>query len=105
LTGYLFIADGAAGSITHDVTVTGNTVVGNPHSGDGTPRGLNTWVTLARRQNIVVTNNSTSQAARGSVFKFAHVDGLVVSGNTQPLVSGSLLYVSDCTGVTIGSNP
>jgi hypothetical protein len=83
----------------------GNTVVGNPYSSDGTPRGLNTWVTLARRANIVVTNNSSSQAAIGPVLAFAHVDGLVVSGNTQPRVSGSLLLISDCTGVSIGSNP
>jgi hypothetical protein len=105
LTGYFFIAGGAPGSITHDVTVTGNTVVGNPRSGDGTPRGLNTRVMLARRANIVVTNNSSSQAAIGPVLAFAHVDGLVVSGNTQPRVSGSLLLISDCTGVSIGSNP
>ena len=55
--------------------------------------------------SLVLTNNSTSQAAIGPVLAFAHVDGLVVSGNTQPLVSGSLLLISDCTGISIGSNP
>jgi hypothetical protein len=99
-TGFFFIADGAAGSATHDVTVTGNTVTGNPHSGDGTPRGLNARVMLARRANIVFTNNTTGQAAIGPVLAFAHVDGLTVAGNTQPLTTGVLASITDCTGVT-----
>jgi len=98
--GYFFAADGAAGSTTHDVTVTGNTVAGNPHGGyGGYPRGLDTTVQVARRANITFTNNSTATAAAGPVLAFDHVDGVTVTGNTQPLSSGVLAKFTDCTGV------
>jgi parallel beta-helix repeat protein len=98
--GYFFAADGAAGSTVHDVTVTGNTVVGNPHGGyGGYAHGLDTSVQVARRANITFTNNSTSTAAAGPVLAFDHVDGVTVTGNTQPLSSRSLTEFTDCTGV------
>jgi hypothetical protein len=34
------------------------------------------------------------------VLMFAHIDGLTVTGNVQPLTSGSLASITDCTGVT-----
>jgi hypothetical protein len=99
--GFLFAANGIAGSTVHDITVTGNTVTGNPHEGyDGSPRGLNTYVTTARQRNIVFTNNTTTMAAVGPVIYFANVDGVTVTGNTQPLVSGSQAGFTSCTGVT-----
>ena len=98
--GFLFASNGAAGSTVHDVTVTGNTVTGNPHQGyDGSPRGLNTYVTAARQQNIVFTTNTTTMAAAGPVLYFANVDGVTVTGNRQPLLSGSQAQFSNCTGV------
>ena len=98
--GFLFAANGIAGSTVHDITVTGNTVTGNPHEGyDGSPRGLNTRVTTARQRNIVFTNNTTTMAAVGPVIYFANVDGVTVTGNTQPLVSGSQAGFTNCTGV------
>jgi len=33
------------------------------------------------------------------VLNFAHIDGLTVTGNVQPLTSGSLAAISDCTNV------
>ncbi len=84
-------AEGAAGSVVSGVTVSGNTVTG---------RSLLTVIGLARRQNVVFTNNRSSVAASGPVLRFAHVDGLTVSGNVQPLSSGSLASISDSTGVT-----
>ena len=99
-TGYFFAADGAAGSTIHDVTVTGNTVAGNPHDGyDGSIRGLSTTVEVARRANIIFTNNTSSQTIGGPVLLFAHVDGLTVSGNSEPLSRGSLTSISDSTSV------
>ena len=98
--GFLFAANGAAGSTVHDVTVSGNTVSGNPHEGyDGSPRGLNTYVTTARQQNIAFTNNTSTMAAAGPVLYFANVDGVTVTGNTQPLLSGSQVKFSNCTSV------
>jgi hypothetical protein len=99
-TGYFFAADGAAGSTVHDVTVSGNTVAGNPHDGyDGSVRGLSTTVEVSRRGNIIFTNNSSSQAIGGPVLVFAHVDGLTISGNSEPLSRGSLTSISDSTSV------
>ena len=86
-----FSALGAPGSVIDGVTVSGNTL---------TSKSLRTHVTLARRQNIVFTNNTSTVAAAGPVLQFAHVDGLTVTGNVQPLTSGQLASISDCTGVT-----
>lgn len=84
-------ADGIAGSQVSGVTVTGNKVTGG---------SLSTIINLARRQNVVFTNNVSTVTARGPVLVFAHVDGLTVTGNSEPLSSGSLVSVSDCTSVT-----
>jgi hypothetical protein len=88
-----FAADGAEGSVVDGVTVSGNRVTGS---------SLATDVTLARRQDIVFTNNTSTVAADGPVLKFAHVDGLTVSGNSQPLRSGSLAAIVDSTNVSYG---
>jgi len=99
-TSYFLAADGAAGSTLHDLTVTGNTVVGNPAQGNGYgPVGLNTTIEVARRSNVIFTGNSTTQSVPGPALLFAHVDGLTITGNTQPLSSGSLASITDCTGV------
>jgi hypothetical protein len=87
-----FAADGIAGSVVQNVTVTGNVI----HGGQ-----IQAIVTrLPRRQNIVFTNNTSDTAYPGAVLQFAHIDGLTVTGNVQPLLSGSLANVVDCTGVT-----
>jgi hypothetical protein len=99
--GFLFAANGAAGSTVRDVTVTGNKVTGNPHEGyDGQPRGLNTYVMTAGRQNIVFTNNTSTQTVAGPALSFAYVTGLTVTGNVQPLSSGPLASITNCTSVT-----
>jgi Right handed beta helix region len=88
--GFFFAANGAAGSVVRDVTVSGNTVTGSP---------LTSYVTVARRQRISVTDNTSTIPAAGPVLRFAHVDGLTVTGNLQPLASGVLTSAIDCTGV------
>ena len=84
-------ADGAAGSVVNGVTVSGNSVTG---------ASLLTVIDLARRENIVFTNNRSRVPAAGPVLRFAHVDGLTVTGNVQPLNSGVLASITDSTGVT-----
>lgn len=91
-----FAANGAAGSVVDGVTVDGNTVTGGALAAD---------VTLARRQNIVFTNNVSNVQADGPVLRFAHVDGLTVTGNIQPLRSGSLASILDSTAVTYRGTP
>ena len=88
---FFFGANGAAGSAVGDVTVSGNTATGTP---------LDTYVTEARRRNIVFTNNTSAVAVAGPVLYLAHIDGLTVTGNVQPLTSGVLASITDCTGVT-----
>jgi hypothetical protein len=89
--GFFFGACGVDGSVVSNVTVSGNTITGSP---------LTTYVTIDRRQNIVFTNNVSSVAAAGPVLDFAHIDGLTVTGNVQPLKSGVLARILDSTGVT-----
>jgi hypothetical protein len=84
-------AEGAAGSIVSGLTVSGNSVTGG---------SLLTAIGLARRQNVVFTNNRSTVAAWGPVLRFAHIDGLTVTGNVQPLTSGALASITDSTGVT-----
>lgn len=98
--GFLFASNGAAGSTVNNVTVAGNAVSGNPHAGyDGSPRGLNTYVTTAGQATIAFTNNTASIAAAGPVLYFANVNGVTVTGNSEPLLSGSLAKFTGCTGV------
>jgi hypothetical protein len=84
-------ADGAVGSTVNGVTVDGNKVTG---------KSLLTYIDLARRQNVVFTNNTSQVTASGPVLRFAHIDGLTVTGNAQPLSSGSLASITDSTNVT-----
>jgi hypothetical protein len=83
-------ADGAAGSVVDGVTISGNTVSGG---------SLLTVIDLSRRQNIVFTNNTSNVATAGAVLNFNHIDGLTITGNVQPLTSGSLALILDSTSV------
>jgi hypothetical protein len=89
-TNAFFTANGAPGSRVNGVIVSGNRVTG------GT---LLTNVTTARRKNIVFTNNTSTVKGNGPILRFAHVDGLTVRANHQPLSSGSFARISDCTRV------
>jgi len=88
---FFFGANGAVGSSVSDVLVSGNTVTG---------ASLDSYVNATRRQTIIFTNNTSAVPAAGPVLEFAHVDGLTVTGNVQPLTSGVLASITDCTGVT-----
>lgn len=83
-------ANGAPGSSVNGVTVSGNMVSG---------ASLLTVIDLPRRQNVVFSGNRSDTPAVGPVLRFAHVDGLVVVGNAQPLASGTLTAIADCTSV------
>jgi hypothetical protein len=50
-------------------------------------------------------NTSTASAVAGPVLYFSHVDGLVIIHNDQPLSSGTLLSITDCTQTTLAPNP
>jgi hypothetical protein len=94
--------DFGPGAVIRDITITGNHVSQGAPNSAKTPNagGLSTWFGKSRTSNIVVTNNTTTKAGAGPVLRFVHVDGLTVTGNSQPLSSGSLLYIADSTNVT-----
>lgn len=89
-TNAFFSGNGAVGSVVSGVTISGNRITG------GT---LLTVITIARRKNIVFTNNTSTVRGHGPILRFAHIDGLTVRGNHQPLSSGSLVSIIDCTRV------
>lgn len=92
--GFFFGANATAstGTSVSNVTVTNNTISEDL---------LYSYVTIAdqRRKNITFTNNKSLIAGAGPILNFAHVDGLTVTGNIQPLTSGSLASITDSTNV------
>lgn len=91
-----------------NLTVERNTV-GAPAVNSNNPSGKGGLATILdktiRTQNIVIRDNTTSSSGSGPVMHFAHCDGITVTGNTQPLSSGSLTTVSDSTSVVTSPNP
>ena len=83
-----------------DILVAGNVVAGIASSNfDGAPRGLTSKFIVPNTSNIVFRNNTTSRAAIGPVLYFNHVNGVTVTGNTQPVISGAVAGFSNCTDV------
>jgi hypothetical protein len=93
----LFAAEGAEGSTVNDVVVSDNVLTGSAITAQVTH--------LTRRTNIVFTNNvshvtATSGPYNGPILNFAHVDGLTVTGNVQPLAAGAVfIRITDSTRV------
>jgi outer membrane murein-binding lipoprotein Lpp len=107
---FLLAACGASGAVIRDVTVTGNTVEGNVISWVGSsgaqPRAVNIRVCGedGPRSNIAVTNNTSNFTVRGPAMTITQTTGVTVTGNRQPLSSGSLVNSSGSTNVVINSN-
>ena len=101
LIGYFFQVYSPQSPSVRNITVTGNTVVGGTAGYHSIALGLNSKSVIPspRVQNIVFRDNSTTHAVAGPAFVWQHVDGIDYRGNTQPLSSGSLASVTDCTGV------
>jgi hypothetical protein len=92
IPGFASARGGTGAWNAHDITIMGNRT-------DGT---LRTDIDhIDRRRNVVFTNNTALRAAAGPLLYFAHIDGLTVSGNVQPLTSGSLASITDSTGVVV----
>lgn len=89
------------------VTVGASTNVNNP-AGKG---GLATRLDTTDRVNGVnFKNNTTTVVGHPTVgypgvLYFAHVDGLTVTGNDQPMSSGTKVSAVDCTNAIITPNP
>jgi hypothetical protein len=88
--GFFAAANGAEGTAVSGVTITGNTITDKP---------LVTFVDTPRRQDVTFTDNASKVSAWGPVLTFAHVDGLTISGNVQPMLIGDFATITDCTSV------
>ena len=86
-------------------TVTIGAPILSPHNTTA-KGGLATIVERGQRiSNVVFTGNSTTKSGVGPVLNFDKIDGLTVTGNTQPLTSGSLVSVTNSTNVVTSPNP
>jgi hypothetical protein len=95
--------DYGPGAVVGGITITGNTVKQGAPNSATTPNagGLFSWFGKTRTANVVFADNVTSWAGAGPVLRFEHVDGLTVTGNSQPVTSGPVVSVSDSTSVTV----
>lgn len=108
LEGYVLSVAYTESNLVEDIIVTNNTSTGITAQGyDGKPRGLNSKVigkfTVGagiRVANVTFTDNVTDRAAHGPVIYAINVDNITVTGNVQPLLSGSLGQFDNSTGVT-----
>jgi hypothetical protein len=92
---FLFAMSGANGRV-RNIRVEGNRVTG------GT---LKSYVGIRRSTNVIFRNNrSTVTAQNDPVVTFQSVDGLVVTGNRQPLRSGTFARISGSTSVVNRNN-
>lgn len=111
LIGY-FLAGGGLGvaSIMSHISVTDNTCVGIAANGyDGSPRALHvgfSGLSAGHAHTIAFTGNSTARSVStyGCIY-FNWVDGLTVTGNTQPYTGSLLVLASNCTSATTSPNP
>jgi hypothetical protein len=102
--GWLMAACGPKdlGAVIRDVTVTGNTIEGNLAGWSGRTKALHFKICGERgpRLNFTVTDNVAQSAVDGPAMTFTEVDGVTVSGNTQPLSRGQLATFPGSTDVT-----
>jgi len=89
------------GAVIRGISITGNRVTqGAPNSTNtNNAGGLSTWIGKSRTSSVVFTDNTTTKSGGGPVLIFEHIDGLTVRNNSQPVSSGSVVSVSDSTGV------
>jgi len=87
-------------SLLDHLVVAGNDVSGTGSSGfDGSARGLNSKF-ASPATNVVFKNNTSSRTVAGpGVLYFKNIDGVIVTGNQQPLSSGTLAQFVYCTAI------
>jgi hypothetical protein len=101
-TSWVLAAVGASGAVIEDVSFIGNTISGIARSGvAGDARGLHIRVEdRGPRRDFVVRDNVSTRTVAGPAIRFTGVDGLTVTGNRQPLSSGTLARITSSTDVT-----
>ncbi|HYT42462.1 MAG TPA: right-handed parallel beta-helix repeat-containing protein, partial [Methylomirabilota bacterium] len=86
--------DGAANNFLHDVSIFGNTVIGN-QLGNGIETG-------ASIRNEVISNNNLNNTLEG--IRLLNSQSIVVSGNSVTRSSTQGIEVNNCLDVTITGN-
>jgi Right handed beta helix region len=87
-------------TIVHDITLARNRII------DGATKSANTVTTAGlaiklrtqRWRQITVSDNVSTVSGNGPAMYFEHINGLTVSGNSQPLSSGTLVWFDDVSG-------
>ena len=94
----LFVASHGQGPVDN-VVISGNRLLGHPLTIDVLPPGTQ------RRSNWVVTDNVSNTTVRTRPMRFAGIDGLVVSGNTQRVTGkqSGVVFNGDC-GARVSNN-
>ena len=88
---FLSVEGSHTGAVIDGVIADSNTV-----TGDSIRTVIDNGGT-ARMRNVTFINNIGKKADDGPVLVFAHIDGLSVSGNVQPLSSGPLMKIVNST--------
>jgi hypothetical protein len=105
-TSWVLAAVGATGAAMEDVSLIGNSISGIARSGvAGDARGLHVRVEArGPRRGFVVRDNVSTRTVAGPSVLFTGVEGVTVTGNTQPLSSGELARFTNSTNVTYSAN-
>jgi len=90
---FLAINSGNRNTVCTDLEFSNNTVSGS------SLLTLATYATANRIKRLAFTGNRSSVTASAPVIRFAHIDGLTVGSNVQPVSSGNMYSISDCTAV------
>lgn len=95
------------GATVNGVTIDGNTCTGGPPEAPNNSNRPSLFTEIgrpSRMSRIAFTNNKGLRSGAGPALKFWDLDGLTVTGNTQP-VNGSLVSVTNCTAAVTSPNP
>jgi hypothetical protein len=99
-TPWVLAAATSVGSVHHITFERNNVIRGADHG--STLAGLSVRMNgNTPKSDIIIRDNTTTVPGRGPVMRFANVDGLTVTGNTQPLEGGSLTSCTNCTNVNV----
>lgn len=102
---------GARGASVQDVTISGNAVSGVARAGyDGTALGISVIIDggTGPRSGIVIRDNTStrtvSRTMHGAPILIRNASGVTVTGNRQPMSSGTFAQISGSSNVTNSGN-
>ena len=92
-------AYGMTSTIVRNVTLARNRIDGMTRSANtGTSAGLRVKARTENWKDFSILDNVSTVTGSGPTMYFEHLDGLTVSGNTQPLTRGPLVWFDDTSG-------